>query len=213
MTLLVGFFVILNSFSTIDDEKFEQAKKAITIQFGGTYTIPFSDIVEKLREALRKLGLGDQFVITQNESGVEISFLGTVFFNTGSADLKPEAKVLLERLVPIIKKESENFHVTVEGHTDNVPIGGNLPFRNNWELSSVRACRVLEAFENDGFTRDKLTAVGYADARPIVPNEDKAGNPLPENQSQNRRVVIKLLRGDRATLGGEKPKDSESKTL
>jgi chemotaxis protein MotB len=41
MTLLVGFFIILNSFSVIDDEKFEDARKQLTLQFGGTYQIPY----------------------------------------------------------------------------------------------------------------------------------------------------------------------------
>lgn len=201
MTLLVGFFVILNSFSTIDDEKFENARREITFEFGGTYQIPYKDIVDRLREELKKLGLGDQFVIKQTDAGVDISFLGTVFFNTGSADLKTEGKTLLSKLLPIVKKESDDFDITIEGHTDNVPVAGNSSFRNNWELSGLRSSRVLEAFEAAGFPKAHLTAVGYGDARPLVPNLDEAGKPIAENQSQNRRVIIKLIHKAQSTIG------------
>ncbi len=194
MTLLVGFFVILLSFSKIDPGELEELKKAATTQFGGTYEIPFNDIADRIRQELIKKGYGDQFIIKQNELGVEISFLGTVFFNTASADLKPEGVKLLDALIPVIKVEPTKFKLVVEGHTDDVPIGAGFQYRTNWELSSVRACRVLDAFERAGFDKATMEAVGYADARPVAPNRDASGNPLPGNRNQNRRVVIKLLK-------------------
>ncbi|MDR3608228.1 MAG: flagellar motor protein MotB [Oligoflexia bacterium] len=194
MTLLVGFFVILLSFSTIDEEKFEQIKQAATREFGGTYQVPYGDISNRIRKELDKLGLGNQFDIKQTDLGVEISFLGAVFFNSGSADIKPEGSLLLSKLIPIIKGESTTFNITVEGYTDDVPISNGLQYRSNWELSSVRSCRVLQVFEDAGFSKNNLTAVGYGETRPIGPNRDSAGNAIPENQAQNRRVVIKLLK-------------------
>ena len=201
MTLLVGFFVILLSFSSVDQEKFEQVKRAATREFGGTYQVPYGDISDRIKSEMNKLGLGDQFVIKQTDLGVEISFLGTVFFQVGAADLKPEANLLMEKLIPVVKTESKDFNIVIEGHTDDVPIGSGLSFKSNWELSSVRACRVLDVFEQNGFPKEHLTAVGYGEARPIVPNRDAAGNPIPANQSQNRRVVIKLLKKTESSVG------------
>jgi chemotaxis protein MotB len=220
MTLLVGFFVILNSFSTIDQEKFEGIKQQMTKQFGGTYQIPYKEVSDRLRDTINKLGLGNQFVIKQTDAGVEISFLGTVFFNAGSADLKPESKTLMSELVPIIHAESTDFDITVEGHTDDVPLMSGSLFHNNWELSSVRACRVLTEFEKGGFDKYRLTAVGYGDARPIAPNRDAQGRPIQANQTQNRRVVIKLLKraiplinvGDQASAQERIPTPAESST-
>jgi chemotaxis protein MotB len=194
MTLLVGFFVILLSFSTVDEKKFEEIKKAATREFGGTYQTPYGNISDRIRTELDKLGLGKQFVIMQSSGGVEISFLGTVFFSTGSADLKPEGSLLLAKLIPIIKSETDKFNITVEGYTDDVPISKGLQYRTNWELSSVRSCRVLQVFEDAGFQKEFLTAVGYGETRPIVPNRDSAGNAIPRNQDQNRRVVVKLVK-------------------
>jgi chemotaxis protein MotB len=194
MTLLVGFFVLLLSFSTINEEKLEEVKKSITVEFGGTYEVPFGEIVDRIKNELNKIGLGDQFVIKQTDLGIDISFLGTVFFDTGSAVIKPAADLLLQKLGPIILSESGQFDIVIEGHTDDVPIGAGLPFKNNWELSSIRACRVLDTFTALGFASKRLTAVGYGETRPIAQNRDSSGNSLPQNQSQNRRVVIKLIR-------------------
>ncbi len=210
MTLLVGFFVILMSFSKVDEEKFDQVRRAATKTFGGSYQVPYGDIADRLKAELNKLGLGDQFVIKQSPLGVEISFQGTVFFDTGSADLKPAGSKLLTELIPIIRSEAKDFNLTIEGHTDDVPLAPSARFHSNWDLSSVRACRVLESFEAAGFDKRYLTAVGYADARPIVPNRDANGEPIPKNQSQNRRVVIKLLKKAVSSLGVEAPGPTEN---
>jgi chemotaxis protein MotB len=205
MTLLVGFFVILLSFSTVDQEKLDKAKLSITKEFGGSYKVPYADMAERIKAALDKLGLGDQFIVKQTPSGVDISFQGTVFFNSGSADIKPEARALVNELIPVVKQESQNFDITIEGHTDDVPLSGGQFIKNNWELSSLRACRVLDAFFAHGFDQKHMTAIGYGEARPIAPNRDAEGNPLPENQSQNRRVVIKLTQRPQGALAAEKP--------
>jgi chemotaxis protein MotB len=202
MTLLVGFFVILLSFSNPDQAKFDEMRKAVAAQFGGSFEVPYGEIANRMRDALNKLGLGDQVVIKTTDLGVEISFLGTVFFDTGSAEIKAEATTLLKQIIPQIQNESKDFNVVIEGHTDDIPIrtGG---FKNNWELSSMRACRVLGAFEEAGYAKLNLTAVGYGDARPTVPNRDAAGNAIPQNQGQNRRVVIKLLKKAAPSVGAE----------
>lgn len=200
MTLLVGFFVILMSFSEINQEKFEEAKKSITKEFGGQYERPYGDIADKIKGALDKAGVGNQVMIKTDESGVEISFLGTAFFETGSVDVKAEAQRLFNSVIPQIKTESSDFSIVIEGHTDDVPLAGGGLIRNNWELSSIRACRVLDFFLAQGFSKDRVTAVGYGEARPMVPNRDANGVAIPTNQAQNRRVVIKLMKGKGKTL-------------
>jgi chemotaxis protein MotB len=197
MTLLVGFFLILQSFSTIDPEKFEQIKRATTMIFGGEYQVPYSELADTLQKEINKAGYGDQVVIKQTDAGVDISFRGALFFDLGSADLKPEALTVLGKIIPVLFTQAKDFHFLIEGHTDDIPIASGI-FRNNWELSSMRACRVLGMFEDRGFSRERLKAVGFADTRPVVPNRDSNGAAIPTNQSQNRRVVIKVLKKDEA---------------
>lgn len=194
MTLLVGFFVILLSFSKVDEEKFEQARKSVTEQFGGVFSVPYEKLFQRLVETIKNLGMGEQLVIKQSDTGVTISLRGTIFFETGKADLKPEAMTVLQSMIESIRAESTGFDITVEGHTDDVPITNGTVFKNNFELSSIRACRVIERFSAAGFNPTQLIAVGYGETRPLVPNRDANGTAIPINQDQNRRVVIKIFR-------------------
>jgi chemotaxis protein MotB len=194
MTLLVGFFVIMLSFAKFDEEKLNEARRSITQEFGGQYTVPYSDLAKALREIAKALGVGDQFIIKESDIGIEISSRGTVFFESGSADLKPEADVILKKIIEVIRTNGTPFSITVEGHTDDVPVAPGHVIRNNFELSSIRACRVVEIFQNEQFPSEHLTAIGFGETRPLVPNRDSEGNAIPDNQAQNRRVVIKVLR-------------------
>lgn len=200
MTLLVGFFVILLSFSSTDQEKLETLKKSVSKEFGGKYEKPYEELANRVREALKHAGDKDQIVIKTTDSGIEISFLGPVFFATGSADIKEEARALLDGLLRAIKTEAGDFSYVVEGHTDDVPLSSGGVYKNNWELSSIRACRVLDYFLVDGFEKSQLTAIGYGETRPLLPNRDEHGAALPQNQSQNRRVVIKMIKKETAAL-------------
>ena len=76
-----------------------------------------------------------------------------------------------------------DFPITIEGHTDNVPIN-TAQFPSNWELSAVRATTVLRLFAAAGIPAPRLTAIGYADTRPVEPNA------LADGRARNRRVSI-----------------------
>jgi chemotaxis protein MotB len=83
------------------------------------------------------------------------------------------------------------YRITVEGHTDDEPIS-SAQFPSNWELSAARAAAVVRFFAEHGIPANRLRAAGYAQTHPLAPNRDDAGNPIPENQAKNRRVVIEL---------------------
>jgi hypothetical protein len=76
-----------------------------------------------------------------------------------------------------------DFPITIEGHTDNMPIN-TAQFPSNWELSAVRATTVLRLFADSGVAAERLTAIGYADTRPVEPNL------LADGRARNRRVTI-----------------------
>lgn len=193
MTLLVGFFVLLFSFSKIDASKFEQIKKETTKTFGGEYVVPFENVSKTLKDVVKDKGLSDQVFINATDDGIEIVFRGALFFDSGSSTLRQQAVDLLGNLVPTIIENAKDFGIVIEGHTDNRPIVGGV-FPSNWELSSVRACSVLRFFLDKGFDQNKIKAIGWGDRKPVVPNEDPQGNPILENQSQNRRVVVKIAK-------------------
>jgi flagellar motor protein MotB len=120
------------------------------------------------------------------------------FFDSGSASLSDAGKAILRGILgPLTAALDEGYRIRVEGHTDDTPID-TPQFPSNWELSTARASAVVHFFLEQGIPAQRLRAVGYADTEPKVPNRDAAGNPIPENQARNRRVVIKLEKIDPA---------------
>ncbi|MGD9079288.1 MAG: flagellar motor protein MotB [Desulfobacterales bacterium] len=79
------------------------------------------------------------------------------------------------------------YAVRVEGHTDNVPIRTRR-FPSNWELSVARAVSVVKYFvEVSNINPQRLSAVGYGESRPVAENDTLS------NRAKNRRVEILLL--------------------
>lgn len=116
----------------------------------------------------------------------------SAFFDSGSANLRESGKSILRDVAVELKSNRyEGYQILVEGHTDDAPIA-TAKFSSNWELSIARATAVVHFFLEQGLPAQRLRAAGYADTRPKVPNRDAIGNAIPENQAQNRRVVIRL---------------------
>lgn len=193
MTLLFGFFVMLSSFSVVDTEKFEKVRLQSTQLFGGQFKKAQHQLEDEIKDKINEKGLSNEALFNELEKGVAITFRGSTFFESASAELRPDALELLNKVLPSIKKQQSRFSIVVEGHTDDSPISTEK-FPSNWELSSQRASAVLRFFENNGFDRSQLRAIGFADTVPVLPNREADNSAIQENQSQNRRVVIKLLR-------------------
>ncbi len=115
------------------------------------------------------------------------------FFARGSAQLSDEGAKLLQAIIDehLKKEDMKDYQITVEGHTDDIPIA-TAQFPSNWELSTARAAAVVRMFIAKGIPGSRLRASGYADVMPKVPNADASGKAIADNQAQNRRVVIKL---------------------
>lgn len=117
-----------------------------------------------------------------------------VLFASGSAELRPVATPLLDRIARLIELEGAR-PVSVEGHTDTVPIATSR-FPSNWELSGARAASVVRFMVRRGVSPQRLEATGLAGLRPIASNETVEG------RSRNRRVEIVLLRNEFPFQGG-----------
>lgn len=197
MTLLCGFFIMMFALSTIDQTKFEAAKKEISTQFKGKYEKPkVEELAQFITKVVNDAQLGQLAHIKTDATGVSVTFQSTVFFDTLSADVKPEGKSVLDKLIATIAErqfaDKKEYRIIVEGHTDSRPIlGGTFP--SNWELSGARASRVVRMFLDLGFTPSKLAAIGYADTRPEAPSRTPAGEWDEEALSKNRRVVLRIL--------------------
>ena len=108
-----------------------------------------------------------------------------ILFDPGKTNLKPEGKEALTQVTAVLK-DLPNRNFQVAGHTDNVPIKSKK-FRSNWDLSTARAVEVLNFMVEKGMEAKRVSAAGYADQSPVVPND------TPENMGKNRRIEITLV--------------------
>ena len=105
-------------------------------------------------------------------------------FPSGSADMTEDFQAMLDRIAEVLAELPGE--VTIEGHTDNIPIHTNR-FQSNWDLSAARASSVANALLlDDSILPERIRVQGYAETRP------RADNDSPENRALNRRVEIIL---------------------
>lgn len=127
--------------------------------------------------------LGDDIEIIRTPESISFRINSEILYTSAKADLSQEGFAVLRKLLPVFK-DSE-YSITVEGHTDALPIRrGEYP--SNWELSSARAGSVVRYLASNGVGRTRLRAVGYADTRPLASNDSESG------RASNRRVEIIL---------------------
>ena len=192
MTLLFGFFVLICAFSTPNASKMEQVKKSAAKSMNGKYEEPYKELSADIKKVLKEGNLNENDVkIEETDAGVVLTSNGTLFFDSGSVSLKDKAQNLVERLSGVIAKRAKDFHVIVEGHTDDSGVVSKI-FPSNWELSAARASLVVRVLESKGFPHGQLRPVGLADTEPVAENRDKAGKPIALNQARNRRIVIRI---------------------
>lgn len=191
MTLLFGFFVMLSAFSVPDAGKMEALKRETAESMGGKYTKPFQELSDSVQKTLAEINLAKEVSVVETDDGVTIVSKGTLFFDSGSSELKPEASQLMEKIAGVLAVQAKDFRIFVEGHTDDSPIA-TKEFPSNWELSSIRAGKVVRLLEGKGIARKNLRPLGLADTEPISPNRDSNGTPIPANQAENRRIVIRV---------------------
>ncbi|OIQ79597.1 chemotaxis protein LafU [mine drainage metagenome] len=142
-------------------------------------------IEAEIKAKLDALGLSDRVRFTINKRGLIIGLVADdVFFANGSADLTDTARQVLDGAGPALAALTEQ--ISVEGHANVLPVSGRYP--TNWELSADRATQVLRRLvEADHVAPDRIMAVGFGDARPLV-----AGT-SPEALMVDRRVDLVVL--------------------
>jgi len=133
-------------------------------------------------QALQHLADEQGLTVTATASGVTLTLPDKLLFDSGRAQIRQPGRKVLDRVAAVLAPVSGT--VRVEGHSDDAPIQ-TPAFPSNWELSIARAVNVVKHLSTEGaLPGQRLSAVGYADARPLVPNTGAA------NRALNRRVEI-----------------------
>jgi chemotaxis protein MotB len=211
MSLLLTFFVLLISFSSIKQEDFEKAIASLQGALGvlkAELTLidfrrdtpqmqaqKFEDVAAKIAEYIRVQGRREDIQVRHTQEGLKLTMQNPVLFDTGEDSLKPEAVPILTDIAGLLSELSDNF-ISVEGHTDNVPIRTER-FPSNLDLSAARALSVARfIIDRGGIDYKNVSMRGYGENLPLVPNNSV------ENRQKNRRVDVHVLRA-RPTASGQ----------
>lgn len=211
MSLLLCFFVLLLSMSSMDAKKVSEAigslSGAMSVLEGGIKTeiskqriqesTPLENRDEQ-SEAVNRISAsvleasemvqqsgGPAVSLEESEDGFVIRLPAKTLFKEGSAKLDDEDAILfLKRIAMIIQEFPNDIEVSVRGHTDNLAPGSSSVFRDNWELSSARAISVLKVLVDGGTPSKRIHAAGFAEFKPITTNDTVKG------REANRRVDL-----------------------
>ena len=211
MSLLLCFFVLLLSMSSMDAKKISEAigslSGAMSVLEGGIKTevskqrIQESTPIETRDETSEQVnrvtaavmeanemmgkGKGPAISLEEAQEGFVIELPAALLFNSGSATIQnDDALLFLKRIALIIEEMPNETQVSVEGHTDNQGPGSKSSFKDNRELSSARAISVLQELLLDGVDPKRISASGYAEFSPKATNVTKSG------REKNRRVEL-----------------------
>lgn len=142
---------------------------------------------EEISELTDEYKLNDfmQLSIDPNFQYVQISLNGSILFDSGEADIKPQALPIFSKVGDILKV-FDTYKIELEGHTDNVPIHTSRYLSNNW-LSSARALNAATyLIEEKELDPEYLSWTGRGEYDPV------ASNATEEGRAKNRRVEIKI---------------------
>ncbi len=211
MTLLLVFFVLLYSLSSFDKERYKHAVEAIKIRIDQkSELVGLMELLEVPDSIDTKITIEDitglrsreeslirdinKYIVSKEsaetiathvvDGKIIVRINGRALFASGAADLKINAVPILDRIVAVVFEYPE-YNINIKGYTDDVPIA-TPRFPSNWELSAIRATTVLKHLIQKGIKPERLTATGYADMDPLLPNTSAT------NRAINRRVEFVL---------------------
>ena len=146
-----------------------------------------SKTYENLMQEMKGEIAQGQVAITELKGKLTVDVLDKILFASGEAEVKPEGLAVLQRVIDILKNVKDKA-IRIEGHTDNVKIGGALArkYATNWELSAARAINVTRYLQKQGIDPALLASVAYGEYKPV------ADNSTSEGRAKNRRIAIIL---------------------
>ena len=176
LTVLLTFFILLVSMSDIHLDKVQELSASAAAVFGSKET----EMEKKSTQLIHQISTINGLSVSRVAGGISIVLPESLLYHSGSADIID--KDVLRQLG--LKLKAADGSIRVEGHTDEIPVT-NKSFPTNWELSTQRAVNVVKLLIGEcGIDPGKLSAAGYADSKPVAPNDS------PEGRALNRRVNV-----------------------
>ncbi len=199
MTLLMVFFVLIFSLSTMNVQGIHSARMQLQSGLGifeagkmtsvgvvaplTPYDIGNETFTKTIEASIELLEKDSGIDVSFSDAGIKIILNNAVLFESGTADINRDGAEVLENLASSILSKISNS-ILITGHTDTDSIH-TKKYPSNWELSTARAVNVLKCLAATGKLLPKrLAAAGYGDVTPVAPNDSIEG------KRKNRRVEI-----------------------
>ena len=207
MNLLLILFIVLYCMATKDVTKGFKVLNGIAAGFNGTSSVTsatqsrgsndknahpgskgtakvsdYSDFFDQLMALLKQKGLLNRVDVTDSSNEVVITLKDTVLFQPGKSDLSQQSVDLLKDIGTLMNK-IQFSQLLVEGHTDSDPIH-TARFRDNRELSQMRAYNVTNVIESCGINPRLVIPLGCGEYYPVAKND------TPADKAKNRRVEL-----------------------
>lgn len=219
VTLLLVFFVLLVSMSTVEVKRFQSVFGSMRMAFGGLTSSEIAggqmqsntnsenmqqavqdlmrirqellknqeNVFDAIQSYLSKKNVEGDVGAVLDEGTITLTIGDNLLFKEGSEELSPGAEEQLATILEVIEANRE-MTVNIKGYTDDSPIPPTARFKDNWELSALRAVNVLRWLVAHNIDPLRITATGMGDLNPRFPNDS------PENRAKNRRVEFCLER-------------------
>jgi chemotaxis protein MotB len=143
------------------------------------------EIERKITAALVKARLENQVRFTINERGLVITVVtNEVVFDGNRANLQAGGAEILDAIAPEVAKLPNK--IEVDGHTNQLKARTTY-YPSGWELSAARASTVVRYLASHGLAKDRMSAVGFSDTKPLIDPKD------PRSVQMNRRVDVVVL--------------------
>jgi chemotaxis protein MotB len=211
-TLLLTFFVLLVSMSTMDAKTLQSMFHNFAAGSGVLFNKDYGEIsrpkevliqslaerlkddlvvrkaeespdpVTPAREETQLERTGTSVVVENFKGGFKLVFGHKLLFPSGSAEISEDMKPVLERIGSFMR--NSDYQIYIDGHTDNVPLRGDR-YPSNEDLSLARALNLMQHFvKQEKVSPHSIAIAGYGDLHPLDTNETPAG------KGRNRRVEM-----------------------
>lgn len=212
ITLLLLFFIVLYTISSLNVGKFKEISSALSSVFNGgnfgmlfdrsdsgtaTQSYPVSRQPAQISQTHNQTYLYTRTIselnlyikqhlvrVVSNQSGVTISLPADAEFASDSAQIDHSYYPVLESVASLLAGIPNQ--IRLEGNSDSLPVGAG-PYASNWQLASARAVNTLLTLRDYGVPQDRMSAISYGSTRPLMSND------TPEGRAYNRRVDVVIL--------------------
>lgn len=215
VTLLLCFFVLLYSISSVDQAKWIQVVKSFNPDAkevsqivtdttaegndpvpGGTESsgdeLTFDGLYETLKQYVDNNGMTSEVDLYKGNGYTFVTFRDKVFFDGDSSVIKPEGKAVLDQFAQALSSAKDSIQeIQVLGHTTQADSSRQNTVEFDRVLSAERSARVAAYLQEKSLVDpQKLVSVGYGQFRPIAPFDTE------ENRAKNRRVELLITKSD-----------------